>query len=262
MNKEEPNQASGEELMEKEDRVHFQCRPGLSCFTTCCQDVNIFLSPYDIVRLKNRLGVPSDEFLEAHTRTLLAPGGGIPLIQLKMREPDRRCPFVADEGCSVYEDRPWACRMFPLDWSDEPQGYRFLAGPDRCKGRLEPEALTIQQWLRTQELGPYDDMDLRFQIVTRYPRLAEAGLSDPKIQHMVRMACYDLDTFRRFVFESRFLEVFEVDEKLVAHARTEDVALLELAFQWLRFGLVCGDVLPIKEEVRKEKEKETEKQAE
>ena len=28
-------------------RLRFDCHPGLACFTRCCRDVNIFLSPYD-----------------------------------------------------------------------------------------------------------------------------------------------------------------------------------------------------------------------
>ena len=41
----------------------FSCSPGISCFTECCQDVSIVLTPYDVLRLKNCLGISSDEFL-------------------------------------------------------------------------------------------------------------------------------------------------------------------------------------------------------
>ena len=256
---EEDSRPAPEDLLEKESKIRFQCRPGLSCFTSCCRDVNIFLTPYDILRMKNRLGIPSDEFLEKYTKTLLPPGGGIPVVQLKMRQEDKRCPFVTDEGCSIYEDRPWSCRMYPLDWQGDQGGYFFLAGEDRCLGRKEPNEWGLLEWLKTQDVAPYEEMDLRFQMVTRYPRLAEAGIQDPRVQHMFRMACYDLDTFRRFVFETRFLEVFEVEEEAVEQIKKDEVALLELAFRWIRFGLVCGDVLPIREEVAESKRKAAEK---
>lgn len=252
---EEESNPQPEDLLEKDSKIQFLCRPGLSCFTTCCQDVNIFLTPYDILRMKDRLGIPSHEFLEKYTKTLLPPGGGIPVIQLVMGESDRRCPFVTDEGCTIYEDRPWACRMYPLDWMGDKGGYFFLAGEDKCKGRGEPNELGLLEWLKTQEVAPYEEMDLRFQMVTRYPRLAEAGVGDPRVQHMFRMACYDLDTFRRFVFETRFLEVFDVEEEVIEQIKTDELALLELAFRWIRFGLVCGDVLPIREEVAESKRK-------
>lgn len=237
------------ELLDKDSRIRFRCRPGLPCFTSCCRDVNIFLTPYDILRMKGRLGIPSDEFLERYTKTLLPPGAGIPVIQLEMRSDDKHCPFVTAEGCTIYEDRPWACRMYPLDWMGDKGGYFFIVGEDKCKGRGEPVEWQLLEWLKTQDVAPYEEMDLRFQMVTRYPRLAEAGVHDPRVQHMFRMACYDLDTFRRFVFETRFLNVFEVEEEAIEQIKTDEVALLELAFRWIRFGLVCGDVLPIRKEV-------------
>jgi hypothetical protein len=255
---EEESSPRPEDLLEKDSIIRFHCRPGLSCFTTCCRNVNIFLTPYDILRMKNRLGISSHEFLDKYTKTLLPPGGGIPVIQLEMREDDKRCPFVTDEGCTIYEDRPWSCRMYPLDWMGDRGGYFFLVGEDRCKGRSEPNEWKLLEWLKTQDVALYEEMDLRFQMVTRYPRLAEAGVDDPRVQHMFRMACYDLDTFRRFVFETKFLEVFQVEEEAIEQIKTDDLALLELAFRWIRFGLVCGDVLPIKEEVAESRRKELE----
>lgn len=248
---------SEKQMLEKTDKIRFQCRPGLPCFTACCQDVNIFLSSYDILRLKNRLGMESSEFLERYTKTLLSPGGKLPLIQLKMEDADKRCPFVTPEGCTVYSDRPWACRMYPIDTTDEGEKCFFIAEENVCLGRGEPVEWVLGDWLVAQGVEPYDEMDRHFQVVTRNPRLLEPGMADQRIQQMFWMACYDLDTFRRFVFQSRFLKTFEVEEELVEMARTDDVALLNIALRWLKFGLVCADVLPIREEVLKAKQAET-----
>ena len=38
----------------------FKCHPNVKCFTKCCRGINIILTPYDIVRLKNRLGLSSE----------------------------------------------------------------------------------------------------------------------------------------------------------------------------------------------------------
>ncbi len=239
--------------LDKKSVICFQCRPGLPCFTACCQDVNIFLSAYDILRLKHRLGLPSSEFLSRYTKTLISSSGKLPLVQLKMEGQEKRCPFVTAEGCTVYEDRPWACRMYPLDRTDDGGKFFFIAPDHVCLGRRESARWTVEEWLLSQEIGPYEDMDRKFQIVTGNPRLLSEGLSDPKLQQMFWMASYDLDTFRRFVFESRFLQKFELEPETIELVRTDDVALLHLALRWLQFGLVCADVLPIREEVRKEK---------
>jgi hypothetical protein len=54
---------------------------------------------------------------------------------------------------------------------------------------------------------------------------------------MLFTACYDLDKFREFVFESTLLERFDVDEDFVEEMRYDDEALLRFAFLWLRFSL-------------------------
>ena len=35
----------------------FACHPGVVCFTECCRDLKLLLTPYDVIRLKNRLGL-------------------------------------------------------------------------------------------------------------------------------------------------------------------------------------------------------------
>ena len=104
------------------EEVHvfqFNCAPGVSCFTNCCQDITIVLTPYDVLRLKNSLNISSGDFLEKHTIILPKKGHLIPLVILKMNESDKKCPFVTQDGCTVYEDRPWPCRLYPLDINDD-----------------------------------------------------------------------------------------------------------------------------------------------
>jgi hypothetical protein len=51
------------------------------------------------------------------------------------------------------------------------------------------------------------------------------------------MACYDLDRFRRFIFETRFVQLFDIDEARVEALQTDDQELLDFAVQWLRFSI-------------------------
>jgi len=52
------------ERMDADHVFRFRCNPGVPCFTRCCGDVTIALTPYDVIRLKNALGVSSKEFLD------------------------------------------------------------------------------------------------------------------------------------------------------------------------------------------------------
>ncbi len=40
-----------------DDTIQFNCHKGIACFNKCCQQIDLTLAPYDIVRLKNRLGI-------------------------------------------------------------------------------------------------------------------------------------------------------------------------------------------------------------
>ena len=57
--------AGMEPLGEKE--FAFRCHPGVSCFTVCCQNVDLDLYPYDIIRLKRALQIDSEAFVRTYT---------------------------------------------------------------------------------------------------------------------------------------------------------------------------------------------------
>ncbi len=99
--------------LKADDRFCFHCHDGLGCFKRCCNNLNLFLYPYDILQLKNCLQITSDQFLEAYVDIVLREGNFFPEVLLKMK-PDKGmpCPFIADTGCRVYQFRPHACRLF------------------------------------------------------------------------------------------------------------------------------------------------------
>ena len=42
----------------------FRCHSALACFNQCCRNLNLFLYPYDVIRLRKALQMDSDRFLE------------------------------------------------------------------------------------------------------------------------------------------------------------------------------------------------------
>ena len=51
------------------------------------------------------------------------------------------------------------------------------------------------------------------------------------------MACYDMDKFRQFVFESSFLKRFRLPDKRIEAIRSADEDLMLLGFDWVRLML-------------------------
>ena len=55
------------EALTGDTKIRFRCYKGISCFNACCRQADITLAPYDILRLKRRLGMTSTEFIQRYT---------------------------------------------------------------------------------------------------------------------------------------------------------------------------------------------------
>jgi hypothetical protein len=168
----------------------------------------------------------------------------------------KKCPFLSERGCEVYADRPWACRMYPLGVAapkkptptDQP--FHFVLHESLCHGHGVGEARSVREYLAEQGIEEYEMMAAPYQELTLHEFWDRGTALTPDQVAMFYMACYDLDRFRRFIFESRFLELFEVNEARVEALRTDDEELLEFAVQWLRFCLFGEKTMKIWREIR------------
>ncbi len=232
-----------------DDKFKFSCHEGLACFNTCCRDINIFLTPYDVLRLKKNLGIRSSEFLAKYAHVIYPGLRAFPLVMINMdADKEKRCPFVSQQGCSVYPDRPWACRMAPVDIKGE-NLYGFCFDSSRCLGLLEQTEWTVEQWVVNQGVDVYQKMDEGFkEIPLKLKFTGFAGL-DRHIKEMFLMACYDLDKFRKFIFESSFLKVFNVSEETTNKLKTDDLELMHFGFNWLLNQFDIKKTINLKEEV-------------
>jgi len=224
------------------DSFAFRCHEGLSCFNTCCCSKLLPLTPYDVLRLKEALGLHSDEFLERYTVYSMDPGSGFPVIHLSMQKDGRRdCPFVTERGCVVYSDRPTACRLYPLARFSRPAHgaaghecfYTLLDTPG-CLGRGESRALNVGAWIAEQGLAPYLEINDRFMTVVFHPQWGKKGALNQGQLQKVMVACYNLDIFREFVFNTPFMDLFQVDTETREKVREDNVALLKLGIAYLK----------------------------
>ena len=250
--------------LDKDATFYFRCHPGVSCFNDCCGDVNIFLTPYDIIRLKNRLGMTSTEFLKEYTILPFDQNLKYPVVMLQMGSDEKKkCPFVKEAGCSVYEDRPWACRMYPLglaspgESSDElEEEFYFLLKEDVCKGFNEDKQWTVGKWLDDQGIAEYNRMGEFFKELTTHKFIRDDEPFPPQKVELFFLGCYDIDRFRSFVFDSSFLNKFEIDKGTVEKIKTDDIELLKFAYQWLRFALFGEETMKVRKSVIDDKKKE------
>ncbi len=242
-----------------QSKFTFSCDKDMACFTKCCRDIYIILTPYDIIRIKNRLQMDSAEFLAGFTRPGKIDNTELPVPILKtLEDEEKTCPFLTKkEGCSIYDVRPATCRYYPIGAGifhnkDEAADEKFFAliKEAHCLGHDLGEERTVAEWRTSQGLDDYDEVNAGWiEIILKRKSLGPFVTIPDKTLQMFFMGCYNLDAFRRFVFESRFLDVFDVPEDQLNRMKEDDAALLAFATKWLKKTFFGEGDLPIKEQV-------------
>jgi Fe-S-cluster containining protein len=219
-----------------QETFSFSCHADLPCFNTCCRKKFLPLTPYDVLRLTRALKLHSDAFLVRYTRFGLDQNTGFPIVSLAMTDDaGQRCPFVGEKGCGVYDDRPTACRLYPLGRIAIKGGafYHLLETPS-CLGRQEERSISVEHWIEEQGLSPFIAMNDRMLDVVYHPdrNRDERLLGDGQLQK-VFVAVYNLDVFRAFVKETDFPVVYRIDRPTLNRIEEDDEALLMLGIAYL-----------------------------
>jgi len=240
----------------KKSRFQFKCHKDVACFTRCCRGINIILTPYDAIQLKNRLGLSSEEFLAIYTEPHLLEKTDLPVISLKLMDDEKKsCPFVRDKGgCIIYEDRPTSCRYYPLgsatlqhrdDREDDDEGFFFFVHEPHCKGFEEKQEWTVAKWRQDQEVEIRDKINAEWTDLMVRKRSFPINIKlTEKAKQMFFMASYNIDKFRQFVFESTFLQRYPTDIKSIEKIRNDEFALLIFGILWIKSVFFRPDAMP------------------
>ena len=230
-----------------ESRFRFRCHKGVSCFTKCCRGINLVLTPYDIIRLKNRLGLSSEEFLALYTKVQILEKTDIPVVTLRLLEdePDSPCPFVRESGCLVYEDRPTTCRYYPLgvgalshkEGADEDAFFFFVHEP-HCRGFEEEKEWSVTEWRQDQGVDLHDEINAEWTDLIVHKRSFPKNIQfTEKTKQMFFLASYNIDKFRQFVFNSSFLSRYDIPDDTLKRIRNSEIELLKFGMRWLKWLL-------------------------
>lgn len=218
----------------------FDCHPGVPCFNECCQDLELVLTPYDVVRLVKNLKIPAADFLNNYCLIEQDDENKFPQIYLGMIDDGRAsCPFVSPAGCQVYTDRPGACRTYPLGRAafktpdNAINDFHVLLTEPHCQGFFGPTNQDTAQWITSQGLSEYNVANDALLELLSHPKL-QAGLSSAQAATFVQ-TLYRLDEFRKQVLGPDFHShtMPDTDERL--GLASDDTLLLNFAIRWLRY---------------------------
>ena len=230
-------------LLEETSRIRFRCYKGISCFNACCRKADVTLAPYDIIRLKQRLGLSSTDFLAKHTVPYQTDADGLMGVKLKTSDEGACLMLDGDNGCGVYADRPTVCRYYPVallamhpKGSTHDEQHYSLVVEQHCKGHEEDRELSIAEYRAEQGVAEYDEINREWYQLLLKKRSAGPTVGRPPLAslQLFFLACYDVDRFRRFVFSDNFKNTYAVDAATYAELESDDVALLRFGFRLLR----------------------------
>jgi len=202
--------------------------------------------PYDIVLMKNRLGISSEEFLIKYTYYHIDEKTSHIFVMLKTP-----CPFLKSGGCSIYTDRPFECRYFPVGvyfikkvlGKEVTCDVEYVLNLEEfCIGIHEDSEWTIETWRTNQGIDVFDDLYREWNEI-----LLMADISGRYDKAQIYIVGYDLDRFRRFIFKSRFLDIVSIEEEEINKIKTNDTVLMKFGFKYLKHIFNIEKTLKLKE---------------
>jgi Fe-S-cluster containining protein len=245
--------------LELDDVFQFRCHRGIACFNKCCENIDILLTPYDILRLKNHFGLTAREFIDRYTVDCELDGQGMPGLKLKTREGSTACINLTPEGCSVYANRPAACRYYALGiaslrkkGSPTDEDFFFIVKEDHCLGHFEPMTQTIREYRKDQGVDIYDELNREWRQIVLKKRSCGPTVGKPPERsfELFFLASYDIDGFRDFVGSPGFDEVFNLEPHYKQELLDDEVKLMQFGFRLLKQVLFGELTIPIKSEAR------------
>ncbi|MHC1752915.1 YkgJ family cysteine cluster protein [Humidesulfovibrio sp.] len=225
----------------------FACHPGVSCFGACCSALNLMLTPYDTLRLRRGTGQSSRDFIKEYADTSAIPGVGLPLLHMHMQETEsKRCPFSLKGACAVYENRPSACRTYPLGRATRPgasgvEEQLFVLREAHCKGFAEASQWNPATWMADQGLSAYNASNDRFMGLVAALRAQQQQLGRPlgsQQAGMSGLALYQPDDFQRFLVGAQLLDRLDMTEARKEAVLHDEEACLDFGFDWLELSLL------------------------
>ena len=230
-----------------DEKFKFSCHKGLSCFNTCCNDINIFLTPYDVLRMRKTLWLPSGECLKRYTVALLGDEG-LPLVVLKMTEDENKsCPFFTTDGCSIYQDRPWSCRMYPVFPVSSREEAFSIEEKASCLGMKEGKQWTIEEWKKGQGIDIYEKMNESYKEITFNNYFQNGNKLDSGKGKGRYRAFYELGEFKRFLFGTKFFDIDDVEKEVIEKIKKDEEELLSFGYRWIRFHLFNEETFKLKD---------------
>jgi Fe-S-cluster containining protein len=243
----------------------FDCHPEIACFNQCCKKSDVPLLPYDILRLKHRQNMTSSELVSRFTVPFEMDHHGMPGLKLGSKPDSNECVLLSEEGCSVYEDRPTACRYYALgsmgvrkEGSTRVENVYFAVKEEHCLGHQESKIQTVGGYRQSQGVEIYDVMNAEWQDIVIKKRSSgpTVGAPSERSLQLFDMCSYDMDSFCDFIQTPGFKNIFDLSDDDMKLLLEDEEKRLQFSFRFLKQVLFGEKTIPIKKGAREQRASE------
>jgi hypothetical protein len=119
-----------------------------------------------------------------------------------------------------------------------------------CQGFNGGQEWTLSRWQADQGLELYERLNRGWLEIILRRGASNPSADDARAPALFTMVAYDIDKFRGFVFNTPFLEIYEIPEKVAAILQESEVELLRFGYRYLKLVLLLEDAAQMKEEMR------------
>jgi Fe-S-cluster containining protein len=222
-------------------RFSFGCHPNVECFTECCRELELALTPYDVLCLSKELQMGSADFIDRYVVVEQDEKGCFPTLYLGMVDDGRAsCPFISKNGCKVYSSRPGACRAYPVgrgvtrDANGVVREIHVLVREEHCRGFAEPYSHNVAEWFENQGLIEYNIVNDEMLGLLQYDQVRQGLRFTQEQKDNVLLALYKLDEFRKDLASSDFYVKYKLSEEERQYHLADDLRLLRFGIRWLK----------------------------
>lgn len=135
------------------DMVKADCDDCKGC-SACCHGMgsSIVLDPLDVCRLLRHFHTRFEALLEDKIELNIVDGVILPNLKMNAQTPDEPCVFLDGQGrCSIHEDRPGICRIFPLGRVYENGSFSYILQIHECP-KDNRSKVKVSKWIDTPRL--------------------------------------------------------------------------------------------------------------
>lgn len=196
------------------DMVKADCDDCKGC-SACCHGMgsSIVLDPLDVHRLMSHFQTRFEVLLEDKIELNIVDGVILPNLKMNTQAEGEPCVFLDAEGrCSIHEDRPGICRIFPLGRVYEDNSFSYILQIHECQ-KENRSKVKVSKWIDTPDLKKNQQFitDWHYFLKAAQARLAAGG--EEELIKRIAMQILQYFYIEPYHADSDFYEQF--DKRLI-----------------------------------------------